>query len=184
MFTVTPASPEPASTVRRRQRSFRGPTRTARPSLLQRGRSFTADDLAAEAARGDDTPRDASPSPPVVVSERRPGSIRSISPRITRSSSTSALSAPHPIRDRFMTHEPSTNDPVVLAMPLSLSPAKAKPASSSWSDSEDDDCVRTKRTVKKIRAARAKPRALLLTEGSKLGEGLRSPFDEQTGFGF
>jgi hypothetical protein len=80
-----------------------------------------------------------------------------------------------------MTHVPSTSDPTVLAMPLSLTAPKPKPANNSWSDSEDDDCMRRKRTGKKIRSERAQPCALIQTQALKLGGGLRSPFNEHSG---
>jgi hypothetical protein len=225
-ISVIPASPEPPAPLRRKG-SYRGPgAKPIRPSsLLQRGRSFTASDLAAE-AEAEIKEIKATPliaTNPIVtspVSERssfilkpltrlsdEPKLVESASektvldrmkePRLTRSQSSSALNdPPHPVRDTFMSHKPSTTDRSVLAMPLNIVDTANQPArnTSSWSDSEDDAAPVRAPAGKRLRGrggsrtAKSRPRVLgaeALSFGGALGDGgLRSPFEEKVGMGF
>ncbi|WVF67246.1 hypothetical protein IAT40_001994 [Kwoniella sp. CBS 6097] len=194
-ITLTPASPTgPAQPPLRRKSSFRSSgSKPLRPSsLLQRGRSFTAEDLRAEAEAETrpNTPDDAHPvlSDQTVTSPlsltSRPLPLVHTSARLTRSQSSSSTldPQPHAIRDAFLsTPVPSTTDRSVLAMPLPIEPSpsstSSKPASatskasSGWSDSEDE-APSQPRKIKKLKQA-SKP--ALSSTTSTMGAGLRAP---------
>ena len=169
IITVTPSSPNP---LPRRRSSARMP-RPPRPnSLLQRGRSFTASDLVAE-AEADEIKEDQETPLRSVFKVARPAFV-------TRSQSSSALHPLHPIRDDFLAAHPSSTDRASLALPLSPQPKpSSQPKSSNWSDSEDEGLPKPP-AVKKMRSTRrvTKP----APSGVLFGGGLCSPFEERLEF--
>ncbi|GFZ50972.1 hypothetical protein JCM24511_08730 [Saitozyma sp. JCM 24511] len=207
-ITLTPASPPahpPSQPMRRRGsiRSNSGGSRPARPSLLQRGRSFTASDLQAEANQPDSP---TSPSSPTKTdhtgtaspNNTSPASTPSLhippvpalqtSPRLTRSQSSTYLAHPaHLSRDTFLSHHPTTSDRSALAVPFHLNVTATttanQPKSNGWSDSEDESANTTPRVVKKIKAGGGPRRRRKLDEvvaGAVIDAGgLRSPFEEK-----
>lgn len=183
-ITVTPSSPVPAPLSRQRGSSRMSQPRTSRPSLLQRGRSFTASDLEADSGilaspttGGTDAPpirddRSQSPTPssaaeklPIRRAEPKlltiPAYVPSAS-RLTRSQSNEQNLHAHAAQKSFIApRQPSTNERAALAMPFesAISPRPQK-ISNGWSDSEDEGNSTTIRHVKKsrpIRATRAGP---------------------------
>ncbi|OCF34210.1 hypothetical protein I316_04160 [Kwoniella heveanensis BCC8398] len=201
-ITLTPASPTgPSQPPLRRKSSFRSSgSKPLRPSsLLQRGRSFTAEDLRAEAEAEDigsssksgpistcsqtilnDTPV----TSPLSLTTRPLPLVHTTSARLTRSQSSSSTldPQPHAIRDAFLsTPIPSTTDRSVLAMPLPIessqsSSTAAKSASSKtssgWSDSEDE-APSQPRKIKKLRQTTKTAAAAPISAG--VGAGLRAP---------
>jgi hypothetical protein len=194
-ITLTPASPQGSGPSIRRKPSFRGPsTRPARPtSLLQRGRSFTASDLQAEASSGTGgdilSAGEGSPRRGIVISESPvalepvalPLSVPPRAPRLTRSFTSSAIYNPHSARDSFLATTPSTSDRSVLAIPLSLEPQTShQPKSTSgWSDSEDEKPT-APRMVKKLKGGvKGRVKGANLASNQFTDGGLRSPFEEK-----
>lgn len=147
-------------------------TRAARPaSLLQRGKSYTAIELLAEGSISPQSPQ--SPAMPVLPHAPAPPQ-RPV--RITRSQSSIMASkpAPHAARDSFM-HQPQ---PKALEQSFTLDVRTS--SSPSWSDSEDDDEVKPKRTRP---IARKPVRPKETGRGSEGSDGsLQSPFEEQSSF--
>jgi hypothetical protein len=207
-ITLTPASPPahpPSQPMRRRGsiRSNSGGSRPARPSLLQRGRSFTASDLQAEANQRDSPTSPSSPTETDHTSTASPNNSSSAStptlhitsvpalqtsPRLTRSQSSTYIAHPaHLARDTFLAHQPTTSDRSALAVPFHLNVTATatanQPKSNGWSDSEDESASTTSRVVKKIKAGGVPRRRRKLDEvvaGAVIDAGgLRSPFEEK-----
>ncbi|WVW86334.1 hypothetical protein I302_108378 [Kwoniella bestiolae CBS 10118] len=201
-ITLTPASPtgpSPKSQPLRRKPSLRNlSARPSRPtSLLQRGRSFTAEDLRAEAesppASDDQLPSSdchdtdnpiISPtssemvtSPISMISQPlpllKPSSSITGSTKLTRSHSSSSTlySQPHAVQKAFLQNpKPSTTDRSQLALPLPISdePAPARASSNGWSDSEDES-VSKRQQPRKIKKLKQSKNKL------ELGGGIRGP---------
>ena len=182
-ITITPSSPVAPPPPSRRNSG--GPSRlserrTSRPSLLQRGRSFTASDLEADSnilaspgvASKVDSPTElentSSDPMEIIPSEelppRRPsGKLLTIpayissGPRLTRSQSTEQNLNAHAAQKSFIaTRQPSTTERAALALPFDSAPSKStQKTSNGWSDSEDENASTALRHVKKSRPARA-----------------------------
>ena len=182
-ITITPSSPVVPLPPSRRNSG--GPSRlaerrTSRPSLLQRGRSFTASDLEADndilaspgvASKVDSpTEEEVTSSDPmeIIPSEdlpkrRQSGKLLTIpayvssGPRLTRSQSTEQNLNAHAAQKSFIaTRQPSTTERAALALPFDSVPSKpTHKTSNGWSDSEDDNASTALRHVKKSRAVRA-----------------------------
>nr|XP_031861629.1 uncharacterized protein CI109_002859 [Kwoniella shandongensis]KAA5528701.1 hypothetical protein CI109_002859 [Kwoniella shandongensis] len=134
-ITLTPASPTAPAPPLRRKPSFRSSSsKPLRPSsLLQRGRSFTADDLRAEAEAEEANASAAEPSPtsprlvtsPLTMTPLKPQLLpptAHATARLTRSQSSSSTlnPPPHAVQKMFLSSpKPSTTDRASLAMPLS-----------------------------------------------------------------
>jgi hypothetical protein len=181
-ITITPSSPAAAPPLPRRgSGSSRMSSRTSRPSLLQRGRSFTASDLEADIGilasptapgRADALPRnDRSQSPTPISSEKLstrrdepklltiPAYVPSSSAsRLTRSQSNEVNLKAHAAQKSFCApRQPTTHERAVLAMPFESSPSSrsVKKTSNGWSDSEDEGASTAVRHVKKAKPVRA-----------------------------
>jgi hypothetical protein len=213
-ITITPSSPVVASPPSRTGSSRMSQRRTSRPSLLQRGRSFTASDLEIDSdilASPTTEPKVDSPTamdvPPsfmnVIPSDELPTRRQSAKlltipayisggPRLTRSQSTEQNLNAHAAQKSFIaTRQPSTNERAALALPFESSPQKSnQKASNGWSDSEDENTSTAVRHVKKSRPARAQRAKMpmsfqpLLQSEALAGSGLRSPFEEKSGMSF
>ncbi|WVR09574.1 hypothetical protein IAU60_006643 [Kwoniella sp. DSM 27419] len=209
-ITLTPASPVAAPPLRRKGSFRASSSKPLRPSsLLQRGRSFTAEDLRAESETKSDEAEpegEAQPRPIALASQdlvTSPVALTSLplpllaqsSARLTRSqSSSSALqAAPHAARDYFLaTPLPSTTDRSALALPLDIeAPVRSthQAKTSEWSDSEDE-APKQRRKVKKLKQVKAPtgnpPRGGLRGPTGVMAHaldgpetGLRSPFEER-----
>lgn len=133
-------------------------TKAARPtSLLQRGRSYTANELQAETS----VPVDTAPLPtPIDIA--RPA-------RITRSQSSIIASKPppHAARDQFLNSKPTLEPSFTLDV-------RSSPP--SWSDSEDEEVKPKRRAVRKLPTKRRD----VDTSGSD--GSLQSPFEEKVSF--
>lgn len=198
-ITITPSSPVAAPPLRRRGSSRTSQPRSSRPSLLQRGRSFTASDLEADsgilasptaAGRADAPPdrTDRSQSPTPISSEKLstrraepklltiPAYMPSTS-RLTRSQSNEMNLNAHAAQKLFCApRQPTTNERAMLAMPFESSPSRTKKTSNGWSDSEDEGnstAVRHIRKTKPNRNARQGPALAMpfhpLIQGGMLG---------------
>jgi hypothetical protein len=207
-ITITPSSPVAPSPCRRGSRMSQ--PRPSRPSLLQRGRSFTASDLEIDsgilaspttASRTDTMDQFCSmttePSS-MISSEPRdeprlltiPAYI-STGPRLTRSQSTEQNLNAHAAQKSFIaTRQPTTTERAALALPFESQKKPAQKPSSGWSDSEDETTSTAVRHVKKTRPARPQRARMnmafqpLLQSEMLGGSGLRSPFEEKSGMGF
>ena len=216
-ITITPSSPVVPSPPSRRTSagsSRLSQRRASRPSLLQRGRSFTASDLEADSGILA-SPTTASPIesptaldvPPsfidAIPSEQlptrsQPAKLLTIpayvsgGPRLTRSQSNEQNLNAHAAQKSFIaTRQPSTNERAALALPFDSPSSKSahKPCN-GWSDSEDEGASTAVRHVKKSRPVRAQrpkmpmPFQPLIRSEVLGGSGLRSPFEEKAGMGF
>lgn len=194
MIMVTPASPETAPKPRP---GLRGRGVAPRPSLLQRGRSFTAEDLAAapdspEVKEPTTTPPRVlvPPSKPLSQIRAEPMSIRTSSPvsrsPIPRSQSSSSLIPEPSVKDKFMNHQPILLPTTSLELAPEMGSRRVeKKATTGWSDSDEEGTIKV-RKVKKIRGG-SKVTSLKMTELTSApgsGDGLRSPFEEKAGMGF
>ena len=209
-ITITPSSPTVTSPRRRGSRMSQ--PRPSRPSLLQRGRSFTASDLETDSgilaspttASRADTPEQFSPMTTepseMIPSERLPARNQprlltipayiSTGPRLTRSQSTEQNLNAHAAQKSFIaSRQPTTTERAALALPFESNKKPAQKASYGWSDSEDETTSTAIRHVKKTRPARPQ-RARMnmpfqpLLQSEMLGGGLRSPFEEKSGMGY
>ncbi|WWC91877.1 uncharacterized protein L201_006826 [Kwoniella dendrophila CBS 6074] len=206
-ITLTPASPTGPTTTSKPQLrckpSLRNlSARPARPtSLLQRGRSFTADDLKAE-AEANPSSDDKIPSSPshgeisdgrpiisptstemvtspisMLTFQPLPSCVGSSSTRLTRSHSSSSTlyPQPHAIQKAFLQNpKPSTNDRSILALPLPIddpSSSTTKVSSSSGGGWSDSEDEFT--------SGQKQPRKIKKLKQNKqkldLGGGLRGP---------
>jgi hypothetical protein len=183
-ITITPSSPAPRPSLRRRGSSRLSQTRSNRPSLLQRGRSFTASDLeidsgilasptTASRTEEDDSegsvrtppkPKASIPSEQLTPRRKEPGLLTipayiSSGPRLTRSQSNEQNLNAHATQKSFIaTRQPTTNERAALALPFEASPKKSvQNTNYGWSDSEDESQSTAIRHVKKSRPPRAKP---------------------------
>lgn len=170
-----PALTVSAPPLRKRQSSRNTLNRPTRPtSLLQRGRSYTANELQAEGSVSPQSPK--SPAPGLMTDPTSPTALRRPA-RITRSQSSiiSTQPKPHSARDLFL----QTSGPkITLDRPVSLE-ANPKPTG-NWSDSEDEDMKpkRTRSTVRKMPA-----RGLSLSSSAPASpSSLQSPFEERNAY--
>lgn len=182
-ITVTPSSPVgPTPPLRRRGSSRASQPRSSRPSLLQRGRSFTASDLEADASILPDSPvakgpSRADPSTQQDAHDRTAAFVASTSmstnllnpqlamtsmtassSRLTRSQSSGDNLDPHAFRTSFLAdRQPSTIEKSALALPFEAPAPRLSSGSRSkgeWSDS-DEECSTRLRHVKKVKPVRA-----------------------------
>lgn len=207
-ITITPASPAAAPPLRRRGSSRASQPRASRPSLLQRGRSFTASDLEADPSIPDSPvapPKQAKqqadkatipPTAAAAMASLQVGPSLLDAPsssRLTRSRSGLSVNA-HPCRTAFLADRtPTTTERCKLALPFDTAPirgpVRSQSAASGWSDSEDEQSGQV-RHVKKVKPARA-PRPIMtpvlqpaLQADLLAGPSLRSPFEEKSSMTF
>ncbi|RXK41463.1 hypothetical protein M231_01171 [Tremella mesenterica] len=123
-ITLTPASPQRPGPSLRRQGSFRAP-RVSRPSLLQRGRSFTASDLQEEA----NAAVQSLDSPPAATSPKSPASPTPVTSLLSHPTSSSITDPPNSVISNILTESPTKDQPdthmtspELLAVPPQLLP--------------------------------------------------------------
>lgn len=204
-ITITPASPVAAPPLRRRGSSRVSQPRSSRPSLLQRGRSFTASDLEADPSIPDSpiAPAKTARGDAVTIPPTAAAAMASLqagptlldapsSSRLTRSRSGLTLN-PHPCRTAFLAdRKPTTTEKCALALPFDAGPirgpARTQPVNGGWSDSDDEQSSKV-RHVKKVKPARNSRPLMMMTPALQPalqaemlgGPDLRSPFEEKSG---